>query len=490
MDMSPASQPIVLPDGSSAVDAHAGPTASSSPRRSSSSIATPTDSPSQNIARTPLSPGPGVKTLGDGVSSVGGMGYTASIAPAVTPATFLNSDARLYPRDGRVRDPVPSKLKGVPRDLSANFAVMHMDVNSHPKSKGRDAAAKRTSESTALQARLASTPSYVSHHRRANYPKPPGFKPHVVTSSPRLQGHSISSTLPHAPTPTAPALPAPPAPQVLTTDPDLVMLPLSSHEVKSEQARLLTLLRTLPPSTVVDQICKALAFFGGIPEAPPPADGHFPASGEANGQGSLFVGWVSEIFPNLEQPRQPVPRPPPSPPTLQPIVEATSQLVPQSVKRPRGRPKGSKATKVRSDKGIKKGPLKSARKSTTGADTLLSEGQPDVSAVVDGIPPEVDNMTQGSFSAGSAEGPTTINGTPHPPPLVPLQPSTQLPEVSQTPGKKRGRPKGSKNRPKDNSSVGPLAQPQIQVPPTTTVDRSEPLCVATLPFPTLATFAI
>jgi hypothetical protein len=73
----------------------------------------------------------------------------------------------------------------------------------------------------------------------------------------------------------------------------------------------------------------------------------FPDSADANGSGALFVGWLSEIFPELER-------------------KAWAASVPKGRettrgKRPRERPKGSKVTKVRKDKGIKKGPKDSSR---------------------------------------------------------------------------------------------------------------------------------
>ncbi|KAJ1326809.1 hypothetical protein MN608_08257 [Microdochium nivale] len=456
MDTLPASHIIVRPSGSD-VDVQARPVASSP------SVTDPSGSSSPHAACAPTSPSTTAKLLGDNASSLGSMcrpagGSAGSAAAATTtshltpPAVFFNLDARLY-RDGRVRDPVPSKLKGVPRDLSGNFAVMHMDVNSHLKSKGRDAAAKHTSESTALQARLASTPSYVSHHRRANYPKPTGSKPHAVTTSLLLRGQLDSSKL--SPTPTS-------APLALAVDQDLVMVPLASREVKSEQARLLTLLRTLPPSTVVDQFCKALAFFGGIPEAPPPADGRFPESGEANGPGSLFVGWLSEIFPNLDQPRRPVPRPP-----LQPTAQTTSPPVPHSVKRPRGRPKGSKASKVRSDKGVKKGPVKSARKPANAPAASLPGYQQDSFAAINVIPSEANTAAHGYFMNGPTGESAAVGGSQHPSSSAPLPPSSHPSEISPTPGKRRGRPKGSKNRPKDITSAETSAQPRAQQPPAT-----------------------
>lgn len=103
---------------------------------------------------------------------------------------------------------------------------------------------------------------------------------------------------------------------------------LSPVEVREEQARLRALLQSIKPTTVVDQICKALAFFG-TPTPSTPDD--FPDSAEANGKGSLFVGWMAEIFPELD--RKPVP--------VEPIQP-----------RRKGRPKGSKSAKARVSKAL------------------------------------------------------------------------------------------------------------------------------------------
>lgn len=129
---------------------------------------------------------------------------------------------------------------------------------------------------------------------------------------------------------------------------------LLPEEVKEEQARLLTLLRTIQPLRVVDQLCKALAYFGGIPDAPPPKEGMFPESAEANGSGAVFIGWVAEIFPDLDADGRRKSRPP----VARPIVAPSPAPAQSTEKRGRGRPKGSKASKARSDKGIKKGSLK------------------------------------------------------------------------------------------------------------------------------------
>lgn len=299
---------------------------------------------------------------------------------------------------------------------------MHMDVTSHRASEGRDAAAKRTSESTALQARRAQTDGYVSHQRRANYPRPPGLK---QFTSPRK-----STSLE----------PVPPVPE------NGLGQPLTIAETKTEQARLLTLLRTLSPNLVVDQLCKALAFFGGIPDAPPPADGKFPESAEANGSGSLFVGWIAEIFPNLEEPRR----------RIAPLpVQSLSQ------RRPRGRPKGSKASKSRSDKGVKKG----AKGATNRVQDLQDDSWVDVEDSVLELNGDGDLVEVGDISGNVASTPPPIpdiaqfNNTPATGSTGGFKSINDTPAAPGSSTKRRGRPKGSKNRPKDSSSSQQASQP-------------------------------
>lgn len=74
---------------------------------------------------------------------------------------------------------------------------------------------------------------------------------------------------------------------------------LAPEKMKYEQARLLTLLRSINPITVVDHTCKAMAYFGGIPGAPPPEDDLFPKSAIAEETGAQFIAWLSEIFPDI-----------------------------------------------------------------------------------------------------------------------------------------------------------------------------------------------
>ncbi|KAI5919509.1 hypothetical protein F4810DRAFT_500651 [Camillea tinctor] len=387
-------------------------------RASSASAPPPSESPAIPVpVPSPSLPG--------SVPNGSANGY---LPPASMPSDgSINTDMRLYPRDGRVRNPVPSKLKDVNERMKGNFGVMHMDVASHRASEGRDAAAKRTSESTALQARLAQTDAYVSHQRRANYPRATGLKQFSPTKKPEDQVPD-------------------PGPRV----------PLTIAETKAEQARLLTLLRTLPPNLVVDQICKGLAFFGGIPDAPPPTDGKFPESAESNGSGSLFVGWIAEIFPSLEHPRKSTQSsvPPPS-------SSSASQ------RRPRGRPKGSKASKARSDKGIKKGSQRNPRGVDNQAEDAQDESWVDVE----------DSVLELNDNGDLVEAESSMRNAPSTPPRVPdIEPVTATPATGSTGGfrsindtnnvptsntKRRGRPKGSKNRPKDNfiSQTNTAAEP-------------------------------
>lgn len=178
-------------------------------------------------------------------------------------------------KDGRVKNPVPSKLKGKTDIKKGNFSVMHMGTNAGKRNDAgrdaaaeRDAAARRTSENTASRAKAAQQEKYVPPRRR-------GLE---AESSPAVKVGS----------PFAPSM-----------DQKQRARPLAPDETKFEQARLLTLLRSINPITVVDQICKAVAYFGGIPGAPPPEDGIFPESASTKETGALFIGWLSEIFPDL-----------------------------------------------------------------------------------------------------------------------------------------------------------------------------------------------
>ncbi|AEO54203.1 hypothetical protein MYCTH_42822 [Thermothelomyces thermophilus ATCC 42464] len=342
-------------------------------------------------------------------------------------------------RDGRIRNPVPSKLKGKTDGSKGNFGVMQIEVAGRTEAMDRDAEAKRTSESTELAAKRAFEDGYVSLRRSrfVHLPDEPVAKPFV------------------------PAQTAPPAPVRVQR-----RTPLGPEETKSEQARLLTLLRSLHPVLVVDQICKALAFFGGIPGAPPPEAGGFPESAEANGPGSLFVGWIAEIFPKLggDYSQQ----------TLDPTLQLDN---PPPVKRKRGRPKGSKATKARKDKGVKKGP-----KPSTSGDQAQTSGVADESwaDINDSGAEGADEVDANVMLLAQAANPQSQlrDSRLNVGPMTPTQTSgaarTALPETSVVGGvatggtpttRKRGRPKGSKNRPKSlsaNSTTNLGATPQAE----------------------------
>jgi len=185
-------------------------------------------------------------------------------------------------KDGRVRNPVPSKLKGKTDNKQGNFGVMHMgmspgktnNISGRDIASERDAAARRTSENTASRAKAAQQDKYAPPKRR-------GLEGMDSRSSPFAHERQRASR------------------------------PLAPDETKFEQARLLTLLRSINPVTVVDQICKAVAYFGGIPGAPPPEDGIFPESANTRETGALFIGWLAEIFPDLSSSEVPKMQAPP-----------------------------------------------------------------------------------------------------------------------------------------------------------------------------------
>ncbi|CCC14117.1 unnamed protein product [Sordaria macrospora k-hell] len=354
----------------------------------------------------------------------------------LTPAESNLQDATNGPhRDGRIRNPVPSKLKGKTDGSKGNFSVMHMGVAGRAEPTERDAQAKRTSESTELAAKRAFENGYVSH-RRSKFVQ--------------LSDDTVAK-------PFVPATTTAQVPSYMSAR----QTPLNADETKSEQARLLTLLRSLQPLLVVDQICKALAFFGGIPGAPPPANGEFPQSAEANGSGSLFVGWIAEIFPKLggNNGQQ----------NMAPVRQMDG---PEPVRRKRGRPKGSKATKVRKDKGLKKGPSKDTPDRTqreADADGNWVDVEYGDTSAPDAVDANVMLLAQAASphrEPAHVEAPGITQpdaATSHVTATIPARtmqhhgPGTEG-LVTESPGnmKKRGRPKGSRNRPKmSDASVLP-----------------------------------
>lgn len=209
-------------------------------------------------------------------------------------------------RDGRVRNPVPNKLKGKTDTKNGNFGVMHMGLALAKKNESpsrdtaaeRGAAAQRTSENTASRARAAQQEKYVPPRKRATTAAMDDVPPRVMDGSRSFGRIGLSDV--HKPRGRA----------------------LAPDEVKQEQARLLTLLRSITPLKVVDQLCTAVAYFGGIPSAPPPEDGIFPESANTRESGALFIGWLAEIFPIVNGPSE-VFRPPEPPkvPTIPTVPE-------------------------------------------------------------------------------------------------------------------------------------------------------------------------
>lgn len=285
-----------------------------------------------------------------------------------------------------------------------------MDIRNKDAAADRDLAAKRTSENTALAAQKAYENGY-QPHRKSNWLRvdetPDPAVPFTGTTpyDPALYGLKPVSNPPKD-KPTAQATG-----------------PLVPEEVKEHQARLLTLLRSLQPVRVVDQLCKALAYFGGIPDAPPPQGGKFPDSAEANGSGAIFVGWLAEIFPDVDAQGRRKPRP------LRAPVPPTEQ---SPEKRGRGRPKGSKASKVRSDKGIKKGPKK------TLTEALEADGPEHDNSWVD-VDETIRDGDQDVVITGAQ-----AQQTPDPEAAADAEATGS--------SKKRGRPKGSKNRSRDGAA--------------------------------------
>jgi hypothetical protein len=442
---SPVPRTITTPNAGAETSSH---NVTTNPNMSSSilleSFSNPLQSSSQAFVSAPQS---AAATIAPSAETHNGFGVL-ELAPA------LLREGKLGPhRDGRVRNPVPLKLKGRTDDKNGNFAVMHMDM---PGSAGvhdptRSEAAQRTSENTAQAAMAANRDGYIPMKRR---------RIEVPKNSEPKQDQPVPQSSAFFPQP----LSQPPQQSIARRD-----RVLTPQETKYEQARLLTLLRSINPLTVVDQICKALAFFGGIPGAPPPEDGSFPESADNNGSGGLFVGWLSEIFPELERK------------SWKPELGKGRDAIRGS--RPRGRPKGSKASKVRKDKGIKKGPKHPKPGAGLPPPTLpglaLSHG--------DGV--DIDNAEGEWVDIGEGDGQIEMgtdqiqrpsgaetskrarpkNGRPRPPTAQTASIGSEIVVVdstdqnhvqssgdaSQDSARRRpGRPRGSRNRPRDSDVEG------------------------------------
>ncbi|QSZ30383.1 hypothetical protein DSL72_004906 [Monilinia vaccinii-corymbosi] len=324
--------------------------------------------------------------------------------------------------DGRVRNPVPSKLKGKTDNKKGNFGVMHMAASTPGKKEAlgkdasaeRDAAARRTSENTASRAKAAATEKYAPPKKRG-------------LDAAKNEGGSRAS------------------PFASRDDHKQRARPLTPDETKYEQARLLTLLRSINPVTVVDQVCKAVAYFGGIPGAPPPEDGIFPESANTRETGALFIGWLAEIFPDLSSaPEAPIPK--------------TQDPNALKGKRGRGRP-------PRDSKGPENGtsePPGAANGFGFGAAVQAPTwGLPQSVALVNNAPamsaPPVP-VTAAAIPSASTATPKfnqPIQGESERPATPSKQQSeNHAPDTESTSKRRRGRPKGSRNKGKEVPTGG------------------------------------
>ncbi|KAH6961565.1 hypothetical protein DER45DRAFT_612482 [Fusarium avenaceum] len=458
--------------------------------------------------------------------------------------------------DGRIRNAVPSKLKGKTNRKQGNFGVMQMHVQK-PEMTERDLAAKRTSEGTAAAARLASAQRYVQPRRPRPQP--------VVTYPPPQIHHPIAVPVPHVSVPAAPPTPVarppqarsqpapilPAAPRPIPQPPHLAsaepqdksltsrtgaveviqytnleqtndtftdaddiqeisaghadapfadledtqdvemeqadeppmaaelvegvdmprnanaeqtassankpthMLPI---DAKIEQARLLKLLQSIPPVSVVNQLCRAIVHFGGTPSAPPPTDGYFPQSVSSNGSGDLFISWLSEVFPSTLALSEPA------------IPESITQ--PKSLARSRGRPKGSKNSSTTRATHTVSTTFVPLTIPSNGVGTVVMQPPPAENDTSAAQKPAANSQNSDASPLPTTNAPsqtsTVLPATLRPLLPLPAQPirpvAPSIPKIKRMrrlqilPGRKptgrpRGRPKGSKNKSRPHSGA-------------------------------------
>ncbi|KAI6779048.1 uncharacterized protein J7T54_008266 [Emericellopsis cladophorae] len=378
----------------------------------------------------------------------------SAVTPGRSPSQPAQATAQSFSMKpvGRVKVAVPKALSTRP-NIDRNFAVMQMGPSA-PRSTAmadnRERAAQRSSEATQAAAMAGSSGNRPSHARHIWRP-----------SSPKQQSAS-------------------PAPQAQFKQSPFPLTFPSSQTTKDEQARMLTFLRSLHPVIVVDQLCKALAYFGGIPGAPPPPSiESFPHSLQGHGSGAFLVGWLSEIFPPADFTKPPFSNFPSNPAALTNVSDfagpfdngSTAAAVPAKptaasatatapattqeasppqadipLRRKRGRPKGSKSKTPRKDKGIKKD-LRLLQQATNDTDSLAS--------------------TQTGPQPASQAPPETPTGTG----AIAANPDADRPSSS-----KRGRPKGSRSRvkpvPTPNLPPGIGTQPYNPQQATSTANAS------------------
>ncbi|KAK7600036.1 hypothetical protein V3481_001594 [Fusarium oxysporum f. sp. vasinfectum] len=222
----------------------------------------------------------------------------------------------------------------------------------------------------------------------------------------------------------------------------LLATTLPPEEVRAEQYRLLELLRKLHPTTVVETLCSALTQFGGATRRLPAPDGGSSESGSKKSSGDLFISWISEIFPpNFAE------------------NSTTKRPSKPSTGRPRGRPKGSTKKLVHADLHLKRTafvPLAMRPDETNGTQlsTLVkcSGAPPDSVANNPGsdMPlPRASNNQSPREARRSTSGPsiTPAELTSTSALVVPNSSVTTLRRTKST-GRPRGRPKGSRNKPR------------------------------------------
>ncbi|KAG5998052.1 hypothetical protein E4U52_001887 [Claviceps spartinae] len=314
---------------------------------------------------------------------------TASRAGMTAPAPNLNNRAPHEPgvlHEASGRNSTSSQIQA-PENRS-NFSAMQTGPT-----LSREEAARLTSELTVAAAKEFNQSAYYSTIRRQRL--------RWTQTAAQTQALSVENA----------ARTQPVVRQNRTTH-------LTPSETKFEQARLLTLLRSLNPDVVVNQICKAVTYFGGIPMGPLPPDySAFPDSATGYGSGSNFIGWLSEIFPIT------------TPPGTERAAVHETALPP---KKRRGRPKGSKSTKVRSDKGGRHVTKKSRYDAQPGA--IDAEGD-------DGPDHVQSGNSGGHFQEATSNTALSLDET--------ANQSNDAATAAPRPAK-RGRPKGSKSRPRNS----------------------------------------
>ncbi|KAH7136594.1 hypothetical protein EDB81DRAFT_762249 [Dactylonectria macrodidyma] len=411
------------------------------------------------VTPTPSSTATTTTSLGPSQSRDTSDGTGRALATALSTFPVVKTQLEGGFHDGRVGDPIPSKLKGKINGRSGNFGVWLMGSLRSEKAE-RDSAAKRSSEGTAAAAELANKEGYrpIKPTQLAWYPPEQAATPASVAETsaalpfPAPEPFSIPDRIPVSRATSTKETEAAAQPEGETTPAEASppAQTLTPQGTKVEQARLLTLLRSLHPLLVVDQICKALAYFGGIPGAPVPADGVFPESAAANGPGSLFVGWVAEIFPELDAAGNRTKRLPPTPIPGIGSAGASSSVGGLSipVRRSRGRPKGSKSTKPRKDKGIRKSGIANSDPSVVILPEPALTGPALDSEQNATHPPPVNSLTNTSQS--NQDGANTADHNSQASVIAHAALKERYPaNWATTPhNRRRGRPKGSKNKPK------------------------------------------